>query len=102
MTEAWMLADREALRNEIGTELTVQNLGINRSPEGIADPKSVIADAIRQAYSDVPRRRHKMSIADLYLPLGQKAKMEELERLPSFQKFRSAVREVYRSLNYLH
>lgn len=102
MTEAWMLADKETLKKEIGADVPIRDLGLNRPPERVSDPKSAISDAIRMAYSNTPRRRPRISIADLYLPLGQKARMEELERLSSYRKFRSAVREVYRSLNYLH
>lgn len=103
MTEAWMLADREVLLSEIGTDQLPQNLGLHRDPESISDPKFVISEAIRIAFADLPkRRRNQITIADLYQPIGQKARMDRLERLESFQKFKSVVREAYRKLNYLH
>ena len=42
MMESWMLADKDLLKNEIGTTKTDNELGINRSPESITDPKAVI------------------------------------------------------------
>lgn len=49
MTEAWMLSDKELLKVEIGTRKSDEDLGINRSPEGYADPKQAIEIAIRKA-----------------------------------------------------
>lgn len=102
MIEAWMLADRELLKKEIGTNFNDNELGINRYPEQIADPKSVISEAIRIARQDLTkRRRHDLTISDLYLPIGQKVTIDKLDVLPSFQKFKESIRSTYRRLNYL-
>ncbi|QKZ12964.1 DUF4276 family protein [Spirosoma sp. KUDC1026] len=103
MTEAWMLADKEALKAEIGTDKTDAQLGLIRPPESIADPKETIKDAIRLAFDHRSRRsRNQASISDLYEPLGATVRLERLALLPSYQKFQEAVREAFRRLNYLH
>jgi len=103
MTEAWMLADPDVLKNEIGTSEDNDVLCIDKPPESYADPKQVITQAIHLAYADLPaKRRRKLGIAELYLSLGQKLGFEALERLGSYRKFKAAVRKAYRQLNYLH
>ncbi|GAK61470.1 hypothetical protein U27_01371 [Candidatus Vecturithrix granuli] len=103
MTEAWMLADIDLLRREIGTSKSAHELGIAKKPESYARPKEAIEEAIRLGRADIPaRRRHQLNIAELYQPLGQKIQLEKLEQLAAYQKFKEAVRQAYRKLNYLH
>ncbi len=104
MTEAWMLADKELLKEEIGTGKSEEELGLLREPESVADPKELIKEAIRIAFADDTRRRRNRSlhIAELYQPLGQKITLEKLKSLSSYQKFRQGVREAFIKLNYLH
>ena len=101
MTEAWMLADGELLKNELMTAKTSAELGIDRKPEMFADPKATLKEAIRIAFEDMPKRRRRLDISELYLPLGQKIPLEKLSSLSSFQKFETAVRDAYKQLNYL-
>lgn len=99
-TEAWMLADAGLLRDEIGSLPAQADLPAH--PEKVANPKEVIEEAIRLALADRPRRhRDQLQIGDLYQPLGQKIPLHKLELLPSYRKFKEAVRSVYRELNYL-
>ncbi len=102
MSEAWMLADINLLKEEIGTTLSNTDLGLNRNPETIADPKEVIINALRIAQNDIPKRRKRITISDIYQPVGQSISLLELERLASFQKFRNAVKNAFIKLNYLH
>ena len=103
MIEAWMLADKELFKHEIGTSLRDIDLNIHRDPEQIADPKFTIQEAIRIAREGMTkRRRHELNISDLYSTLGQKIAIEKLNALRSFQNFKESVREAYRKLNYLH
>ncbi len=103
VTEAWMLAELEILKSEIGTSKGDSELCLDKVPESYAVPKQVIIEAIRLAHADFPtRRRRKLVIGKLYQPLGQKIPIEALERLASYRKFKAAVREAYRQLNYLH
>jgi hypothetical protein len=103
MTEAWLLSDTELLKAEIGTDLSEQELGIAGDPEGYNDPKETIRAAIRKSRKDAgKRRRQKMNIGELYLPIGQKVPLGRLERLASYRKFKDAVRNAYKKLNYLY
>ena len=103
MTEAWMLADTQLLKEEIGTELEDSELGLHKHPEKVSDPKSVINNAIRIAHSRLSqRRRRNLEIGELYRPIGQKIGLNNLEPLESYAAFCHSVRNAYRNLNYLH
>lgn len=102
MMESWMLADKDLLKNEIGTTKTDNELGINRSPETITDPKAVIEEAIRIARQEITRRRRKeLRISDLYLPVGQKVSIDKLKELPSYRRFQEDIRQAYRELHLM-
>lgn len=102
MIESWMLADKQLLKEEIGTMMSDAELGINKHPEWVTDPKKIIEDAIRIAREGMVRRRRRdLTISELYQPLGQKIAIENLDKLPSYMKFKDAVRVAYRALNYL-
>lgn len=103
MTEAWMLADKQLLKDEIGVPASSDaHLGLHRAPETIADPKAIITEAIRIAREPMVRRRRKdLTISELYQPIGQKMSLEMLDALPSYLKFKESVRSAYRKLNYL-
>jgi hypothetical protein len=102
MSEAWMLADKDLLKTEIGTSRSDYDLNIHRAPESFADPKAVIEEAIRLARAGfTARRRRQLNISDLYQVIGQKIRLEMLRQLSAYQKFEAAVREAYRNLNYL-
>lgn len=104
MTESWMLADKELLKQQIGTSKNDQELGLIRRPETISDPKETIKTAIRIAYEDSTRRRRNrgLAISKLYEPMGRKLSLEKLALLPSYVKFRNGVREAFVKLGYLH
>lgn len=101
-TEAWMLADTDLFRQEIGTKLNDVALNIHRQPETIADPKETIITAIRTTNQNLTkRRRHELSIGDLYESIGSKIDLSKLRLLPSFQAFEGEVREAFRFLGLL-
>lgn len=101
MTEAWMLADKNLLINEIHTNHNEIELGIHNRPESYNDPKYIIEQAIRIARLNQPqRRRNDLTISDLYSPIGQKIDLISLNRLPSFQKFFEGLRQAFITLNY--
>ena len=103
MTEAWMLADKELLKRQLGTKKNDEELGINKNPEDFSDPKVIIESAIRVARDSLPkRRRSELTIGELYQPIGQTIKLNKLDNLHSYQKFKQAVRDVYKQLNYLY
>ncbi|MDI9878424.1 DUF4276 family protein [Flectobacillus longus] len=104
MTEAWMLADKELLKSEIGTQKTNVDLGIHSAPESIADPKGTINNAIRIAQSDLTRRKRNrgLDISELYQIIGQKIDLSKLENLDSFRQFKENLKSAFRELGFLH
>lgn len=102
MMEAWMLADKLLLKKEIGTDMSDEELGINKMPELFSDPKDVISNAIRIAHQSLAKRRRKdLSINELYASIGKKIELQKLESLPSYNTFKEEVRSAYRILNLL-
>ncbi|MEN0003294.1 MAG: DUF4276 family protein [Bacteroidota bacterium] len=101
MTESWMLADEDLLKDEIGTNQSLAVLGITNKPEHISNPKEKLKEVIRAAFAKHKGRRKQLNIAELYLPIGQKAKLEKLRALTSFKKFEESAREALIKMNYL-
>ena len=102
MMESWMLADKNLLKAELGTNISDHELGIDRDPESIADPKFLIEEAIRISRRDVvKRKRRDLRINDIYFSMGQKVSIEKLQVLPSYRHFQEEVRNAYRKLNLL-
>ena len=101
--EAWMLVDKELLKKQIGTNKSDKELGINKPPEQLANPKEVIKNAIviaRQGFTK--RRRRQLTISQLYLPIGQEIDIEKLNKLSSYQKFSKSIIQAFAKLNLLH
>ncbi|HQO49743.1 MAG TPA: DUF4276 family protein [Bacteroidales bacterium] len=102
MMESWLMADKELLKKEIGTNKSDVELGIYKNPEQYADPKAIVSEAIRIARHELTRRKRKdLKIEDLYQNIGQKISLGKLDDLNSYQSFKEEVRKAYRSLNYL-
>jgi len=104
MTESWMIADKVLLKSEIGIEGSDLDLGIYRNPEEIANPKAVIENIIRiSKENQVKRKRNKgLNISDLYQIIGQKIDVSQLEKLPSYMKFKNSLIEILKELNFYH
>ena len=102
MTEAWLLADKILFKEEIGTNKSDNELGIEKDPESYSNPKSVLNNAISIELQETTKRRRKFNLGELYLPIGQKISTESLRQLGSYKKFEDSVREVFKSLNYLY
>lgn len=101
-TEAWMLADKELLKKEIGTAKSDTELQINRHPESIANPKESIEVAIRIAREGYTKRRRKdLTISELYLPIGQALDLEKLDVLSSYQDFKKNIKEAFKNLRLI-
>lgn len=101
MMEAWMLADLDLLKEQIGTNKSNSDLGLSRDPETIADPKALITEVIRVATSDLSKRRQRLTISELYGVMGGSISLDRLNRLHSYQKFVESVVETYRQLGYI-
>ena len=104
MTESWMLADKNLLKEEIGIEKTDAELGIHLNPEAITNPKSLIENIIRLSKEDLPKRRRNggLNISDLYQIIWQKIEISELEKLSSYVKFKNSLIDKLRELSYYY
>lgn len=102
MVEAWMLADKELLKKEIGTTVSDEELGISRMAELYSDPKDTIIQAINKSNRTATRRhRRDLDISELYASIGASLDLEKLNSLPSYRQFVDEVREAYRILGLL-
>lgn len=104
MSESWMIADKQLLKDEIGIEKTDAELEIHLNPESITNPKSVIENIIRLSKEDLTKRRRNngLNISDLYQIIGQKVEIAELEKLTSYLKFKNSLIDKLRELNFYH
>lgn len=101
MTEAWILSNKDILKEEVNTSLSDKDLGLDRITENIANPKQVIENAIKIAQEHLPQRRKRLTLNDIYQPVGQKLNISDLEKLESFRKFKDGVKTAFKQLNYL-
>ena len=104
MTEAWMIADKNLLKDEIGIDKSDAELGIHKNPEEINNPKHVIEEIIRVSKEDETKRKRNrgLKISDLYQIIGQKIELSELEKLYSYNKFKQSLIEGLKELNFYH
>ena len=104
MTEAWMMADFDLLKEKMSTNKSNNELELpirTNLIENLANPKECIINALKIAQISQPRRRKKLTISNLYSPISQELAIEKLRILPSFKKFEENVRNAMRQLNYL-
>ena len=104
MTESWMIADKELLKEEIGIERTDAELGIHLNPESLVNPKGIIENIIRLSKEDLTKKRRNkgLKISSLYQIIGQKIELSELEKLTSYLKFKNALVATLKALNFHH
>jgi hypothetical protein len=103
MTEAWMLADPEALRLVIGTNIPARTLGLptrTRQVEADADPKQTLKQVMQMALAHRPRRRRRVDLGVLYEPLGRQISLERLGAVPAYQRFVEDVTETLIDLHF--
>jgi len=104
MSESWMIADKQLLKDEIGIEKTETELGIHLNPESITNPKSIIENIIRLSKEELTKRKRNkgLVISDLYQIIGQKIEISELDKLSSYMKFKTSLINKLRELNFYH
>jgi hypothetical protein len=101
--EAWMLADKKVLKDEMGTTKTDAELGFRSDIENIANPKEVIIRAVEIVRQDLPKKkRNQLAISELYLPVGQKLDLDTLEPLYAYQQFKKNIKNSFKILNVLY
>ncbi|MGC4856782.1 DUF4276 family protein [Micromonospora sp. DT4] len=93
-TEAWLLADGDALRNALGVRWTDAEMGLPAQPrlaERVADPKS----ALNSVMDRVSR-----TTTDHYGQLGELVSLARLQRVPAYQRWWSDTRHALERLGY--
>lgn len=101
MTDAWLLADFQRLREVLGTTLDASQLGIpTRGPsiERIADPKQALESAWRIVHG---RRRRAHRLSSIYQPLGEQIQLVELRKLEAYVEFERELAAALRRLRYI-
>jgi len=86
MTEAWMLADPEALADVLGGGLTPAQLELPDPPkrvESVHDPKATLHRLMREAQG----RRRLRPIGVLYEPVATRVNLDRLGRVPAYAQF---------------
>lgn len=103
MIESWMLADINLFLDEISTNKTKTELGLNGNPETFTNPKNKIKEALQIINQEKPKKRRKdLLISDLYQIIGQKIEIDQLLNLNSFNKFYNQITESLQKLKYIN
>lgn len=104
MTEAWLLADPEALLHVIGTNMTATALGLPEREhlvESDPDPRQTLHRVVRDATALRRRRRRQFHADELYAPLARIINLERLCKVPSYQQFVEDFTVALKSLSFL-
>jgi hypothetical protein len=104
MTEAWLLADPEALRVVVGTNLESHVLGLPdraHQVESFPDPKQALNQVIQNALANRPRRRRRLDLNTVYEPLARQISLERLEGVPAYRRFVNDMSETLTALNLI-
>jgi hypothetical protein len=101
-TEAWLLADGEALRVVFGTRRTAKDLGLPTVPaevESLPDPKNALREAQRRALDGRGRSRRNLDLP--YELIAETVDLAALRRLSAFRRFEADLREALAALGLL-
>ncbi|GGL87468.1 MULTISPECIES: DUF4276 family protein [Micromonospora] len=94
-TEAWLLADGDALRDALGVRgWTDETMGLPANPahvERLGDPKRVLNDLMQR----VSRSRE-----DHYVQLGELVALDRLQQVPAYQRWWTDTRQALTTLGY--
>jgi hypothetical protein len=101
MTDAWALADGDAIRSVLGTNLDDQRLGLpqRRALERVLDPKSALEATYLAVFGR--RARNRVGAEGLLSALGEQTSLESLRELPSFQRVERDLRTALQQLQIL-
>jgi hypothetical protein len=104
MTEAWLLADPEALLSVIGTNIEARVLGLPeraQQVESIPDPKQTLNRVIQNALANRPRRHRRLDLRTVYEPLARQVNLKRLGSVPAYQQFVSDLAVTLIALNLI-
>jgi hypothetical protein len=103
MTEAWMLADPEALRVVVGTAAQGQELGLPAHAHEVESdpyPKRTLEQAVHNALASRPKRRQRIVLNTIYEPLARQISLERLEEVPAYRRFVADMTDVLIALHF--
>jgi hypothetical protein len=89
-TEAWLLADPDAIRRAFGTTRSIDELGLRAHAgdvEHVPDPKATLAEAFQRAVGPRRRRRLSRGYQSFLALLGEQIALSRLEDVPAFRQF---------------
>jgi hypothetical protein len=99
--EAWMIADREVLRDLLEIKERLQNLHLPGRAvlvESDPDPKATLNRVIAIAES---KRRRKLGRKEFYESLALDVSLERLDQVPAYRKFSDELTETLKSLSII-
>jgi hypothetical protein len=99
MTEAWLLADRDALLAALGVRGAPDGWCVPDSPqdaESVSDPKATLERAVREC-----RRGRSTDVGRLYQPLSARVSLDRLKALRAYQEFWTELRGALRAQAFL-
>jgi hypothetical protein len=103
MTEAWMLADPEALRAALGTSKKAQDPGLPAKAKLVetdSDPKQTLKMLISRANTHRPRHRH-IELHSLYAILGRTIDLSRLRNVPAYQRFGHDLVDAFKAIGLI-
>ncbi len=101
-TEAWMIADRETLRDVLEIRERLQNLGLHgkaKLVENISDPKVTFNTVV--AIAEAERGNRRISRPELYEALAQEIRLERLKQVRAYQYFVSDLIKAFEEIRII-
>lgn len=101
-TEAWALADGDALRRVFGTSLCDMEMRLPRTARALesdSDPKATLDAAL--SITQPSGRRRRQGISPLLNALGEQASLQRLRELHAFSSMESELKQALKQLQIL-
>ena len=100
-TEAWAIADGEAIRSAFGTRLSDDQLGLpaRRAVEAVTDPKAILLAAFHA--TNPTGRRRKQGTSPYLNTLGEAVSLDQLSELTAFNRLVVELRAALQELRIL-
>jgi hypothetical protein len=101
-TEAWAMADGDALRLVFGTSLSDTDMGLPRTARALesdADPKATLDTAF--SMSQPSGRRRRQGVSPLLNAVGEQASLQRLRELAAFSSMETELKQALQQLQIL-